>query len=48
VGAAGTKSGIVSCVDGALLARGYLDIDAAWSGAVMCSACWCGAHGRWP
>jgi hypothetical protein len=31
-----------SCVDGAPLASSFF-LDAIWSGAVMCPACWCGA-----
>jgi len=32
----------LSCVDGAPLASSFF-LDAIWSGAVMCPACWCGA-----
>ena len=38
----------MSCVDGSCIARTDLRVWRGWSGAVLCSACCCGAHDRWP
>jgi hypothetical protein len=31
-----------------LIDKSFLTLMQHWSGAVMCPACLCGAHGRWP